>query len=152
MSLHDWPLLGTSRFIGLDNYRTLVHDTTFWNSLLFTTKYTLVVTPIIFVVAFVLALLVRQRLPGVGLFRTAFFLPSVVGFGAVSLLWLWMFNDQVGVFDGILQGLGLIQTPIEWLTSSIRQRESTGLDVWQACATSPCRCCVVRSPWRLLCP
>jgi multiple sugar transport system permease protein len=117
MSLHDWPLLGTSRFIGLDNYRTLVHDTTFWNSLLFTTKYTLVVTPIIFVVAFVLALLVRQRLPGVGLFRTAFFLPSVVGFGAVSLLWLWMFNDQVGVFDGILQGLGLIQTPIEWLAS-----------------------------------
>ncbi|MDB5059050.1 MAG: sugar transporter permease [Chloroflexi bacterium] len=117
MSLHDWPLLGTSRFIGLDNYRTLVHDTTFWSSLLFTTKYTLVVTPIIFVVAFVLALLVRQRLPGVGLFRTAFFLPSVVGFGAVSLLWLWMFNDQVGVFDGILQGLGLIQTPIEWLAS-----------------------------------
>lgn len=115
MSLHNWPLLGTSHFIGLDNYRALAGDSMFWGSLAFTTKYTLVVTPIIFVIAFGLALLVRHRVPGVGLFRTAYFLPAVVGFGTASLLWVWMFNDQVGVFDGILQGLGLIHTPIEWL-------------------------------------
>ena len=115
MSLHNWPLLGTPHFIGLDNYRALAVDSMFWSSLAFTTKYTLVVTPIIFVVAFGLALLVRHRVPGVGLFRTAYFLPAVVGFGTASLLWVWMFNDQVGVFDGILQGLGLIHAPIEWL-------------------------------------
>jgi len=115
MSLHNWPLLGTPHFIGLDNYRALATDSMFWSSLAFTTKYTLVVTPIIFVVAFGLALLVRHRVPGVGLFRTAYFLPAVIGFGTASLLWVWMFNDQVGVFDGILQGLGLIHTPIEWL-------------------------------------
>jgi len=117
MSLHNWPLLGTPRFIGLDNYRALATDGMFWGSLAFTTKYTLVVTPVIFVVAFGLALLVRQRVPGVGLFRTAYFLPAVVGFGTASLLWVWMFNDQVGVFDGILQGLGLIHEPIEWLAN-----------------------------------
>ncbi len=117
MSLHNWPLLGTPRFIGLDNYRALATDGMFWSSLAFTTKYTLVVTPVIFVVAFGLALLVRQRVPGVGLFRTAYFLPAVVGFGTASLLWVWMFNDQVGVFDGILQGLGLIHEPIEWLAN-----------------------------------
>ncbi len=115
MSLHNWPLLGTPHFIGLDNYRALAADSMFWGSLAFTTKYTLVVTPIIFVVAFGLALLVHHRVPGVGLFRTAYFLPAVVGFGTASLLWVWMFNDQVGVFNGILQGLGLIHTPIEWL-------------------------------------
>lgn len=117
MSLHNWPLLGTPRFIGLDNYRALATDGMFWGSLAFTTKYTLVVTPVIFVAAFGLALLVRQRVPGVGLFRTAYFLPAVVGFGTASLLWVWMFNDQVGVFDGILQGLGLIHEPIEWLAN-----------------------------------
>lgn len=122
MSLHNWPLLGARRFIGLDNYRTLAGDGMFWQSLIFTTEYTLLVTPIIFVVGFGLALLVRGRLPGMGLFRTAFFLPAVVGFGAASLLWVWMLNDQVGVFDSVLHGLGLIHDPIEWLadpTSSL---------------------------------
>lgn len=118
MSLNDWPLLGSPHFIGLGNYRTLTADSTFWQSLGFTSKYTIVVTPAIFLVAFGLALLVRQKVPGVGLFRTAYFLPVVIGLGTASLLWVWMFNDQVGVFDGILQGLGLTKEPVEWLADS----------------------------------
>jgi len=115
MSLHNWPLLGDRHFIGLGNYRTLASDTTFWNSLIFTIKYTVVITPIIVVIAFGLALLVRQHLPGVGLFRTAYFLPVVIGLATASILWIYMFNDQTGVFDGILQGLGIIKAPVEWL-------------------------------------
>jgi multiple sugar transport system permease protein len=119
MSLTDWPLLGSPRFIGLGNYRTLTSDSTFWQSLGFTAKYTVVVTPAIFLMAFGLALLVRQKVPGVGLFRTAYFLPVVIGLGTASLLWVWMFNDQVGVFDGILQGLGLVKDPVEFLADPI---------------------------------
>ncbi len=115
MSLHNWPLLGDRRFIGLGNYHTLLSDTMFWNSLVFTVKYTVVITPIIVVVAFGLALLVRQHVPGVGIFRTAYFLPVVIGLSTASIMWIYMFNDQSGVFDGILQGLGLIKSPIEWL-------------------------------------
>jgi multiple sugar transport system permease protein len=62
---------------------------------------------------------VRQKVPGVGLFRTAYFLPVVIGLGTASLLWVWMFNDQVGVFDGILQGLGLVKDPVEFLADPI---------------------------------
>ena len=69
MSLHDWPLLGKSSFIGFENYISLASDTTFWNSLWFTTKYTLVVTPVIFLLAFGLALLVQSRRRMVGWFR-----------------------------------------------------------------------------------
>ena len=58
MSLHDWPLLGIPEFLGLDNYADLVADKQFWASLWFTTKYTLLVTPPIFILAFILALLV----------------------------------------------------------------------------------------------
>jgi len=116
MSLHNWPLLGDRHFIGLGNYHTLMSDTMFWNSLIFTVKYTVVITPIIVLVAFGLALLVRQRIPGVAIFRTAYFLPVVIGLSTASIIWIFMFNDQTGVFDGILQGLGLIKAPIEWLS------------------------------------
>jgi multiple sugar transport system permease protein len=119
MSLQDWPLLGSSHFIGLQNYRTMASDSMFWQSLGFTTKYTVIVTPCIFLVGFSLALLVRQSRRGVGLFRTAYFLPVVIGLATTSYLWSWLYNDQVGVFDGMLQGLGIIGQPIQWLADPI---------------------------------
>ena len=117
MSLNNWPLLGTPRFIGLGNYQHLVTDTVFLNSLLFTTKYTILITPIIFLIAFGLALLVRQSIPGVGLFRTAYFVPVIIGLSTASYIWIWMFNNQVGIFDGILHLFGI--PPIVWLSTGI---------------------------------
>ena len=115
MSLNNWPLLGTPRFIGLGNYQHLVTDTVFLNALLFTTKYTIFITPIVFLVAFGLALLVRQSIVGVGIFRTAFFVPVIIGLSTASYIWIWMFNNQVGIFDGILSFFGI--PPIIWLST-----------------------------------
>jgi multiple sugar transport system permease protein len=115
MSLHDWPLLGNHEFIGLENYATLLADKQFWASLWFTTRYTLLITPIIFIIAFGLALLVNLPLRGVGIFRTIYFLPVVIGLGTSSLLWVWLLHDRVGAVDAILMGLGLINRPILWL-------------------------------------
>jgi multiple sugar transport system permease protein len=115
MSLHNWPLIGERSFSGLDNYIKLTADKQFWNSLWFTTKYTLLVTPAIFILAFILALLVNIPLRAIGIFRTAYFLPVVIGLGTSSLLWVWMLNDRVGVFNGILLSLDLIGKPIVWL-------------------------------------
>ena len=115
MSLHDWPLLGAHSFIGLDNYVQMLSDRQFWASLGFTTKYTLLVTPPIFILAFILAMLVNLPLRGVGFFRTAYFLPYVIGLGTSSLLWVWLLNGRVGPFNAILQSSGLIQKPVVWL-------------------------------------
>jgi multiple sugar transport system permease protein len=115
MSLNNWPLLGIPRFIGLANYQRIATDKLFLNSLVFTTKYTIIITPIIFLVAFGLALLVRQSLPGVGLFRTAYFLPVIIGLSTASYIWIWMFNNQVGILDGIVRLLG--HAPILWLST-----------------------------------
>ena len=115
MSLHDWPLLGAHSFIGLDNYVQMLSDRQFWASLGFTTKYTLMVTPPIFILAFILAMLVNLPLRGVGFFRTAYFLPYVIGLGTSSLLWVWLLNGRVGPFNAILQSFGLIQKPVVWL-------------------------------------
>ena len=118
ISLHNWPLIGASHFIGLKNYTDLVSDTIFWSSLAFTAKYTLIITPIIFLLAFGLALLVKEPVSGVNLFRTAYFMPVVIGLNTASLIWVWMFNDQVGIFDSILMQLHIIHDPIIWLASS----------------------------------
>lgn len=112
MSLHNWPLLGQHKFIGLDNYATLVQDKQFWSSLGFTTQYTLLVTPTIFILAFILALLVNLPLHGVGIFRTAYFIPVVIGLGTSSLLWVWLLNDRVGIINAILRDVNLIDKPI----------------------------------------
>ncbi len=115
MSLHDWPLLGERSYIGLENYTQLTADKQFWDSLGFTTRYTLLITPVIFILAFILALLVNLPLHGVGFFRTAYFLPVVIGLGTSSLLWVWLLNDRVGLFDAVLLSLGLMDRPIVWL-------------------------------------
>ncbi|NUP40366.1 MAG: sugar ABC transporter permease [Nonomuraea sp.] len=118
MSLHDWPLLGEPTFIGLDNYGRVLTDGTFRDSLLFTAKYTVLVTIAIFAVAFGLALLVNRARPGVGLFRTAFFLPTVVGLGAASLLWSWLYNPRFGYLPDLVVRLGLADSPPQWMLSS----------------------------------
>lgn len=115
MSLHKWPLFGDIEFVGVRNYLKLGADTQFWKSLWFTTEYTLTVTPLIVGTAFGLALLVKDSYRGVGLFRTAFFLPVVIGFAASSLLWVWMLNDQLGIVNTVLLDLGLIDEPVVWL-------------------------------------
>lgn len=115
MSLHNWPLLGRATFLGLQNYLDLANDRQFWASLWFTTQYTLLVTPPIFILAFLLALLVNTALRGIGVFRTIYFIPVVIGLGTSSLLWVWLLNDRVGVINGILLDLNLIQRPIIWL-------------------------------------
>jgi len=115
MSLHKWPLFGDIEFVGLRNYGKLVTDGQFWKSLWFTTEYTLTVTPLIVGTAFGLALLVKDSYRNVGLFRTAYFLPVVIGFAASSLLWVWMLNDQLGIVNRLLLDLGIIDQPVVWL-------------------------------------
>ncbi len=117
ISLHNWPLFGKTRFIGLGNYVTLFRDPQFWRALRFTTAYALLVTPPIFLLGFAMALLVNRGLRGIGLFRTAFFLPNVISFGAACLLWYYMLNDQIGIINAALRRIGLLTGSMIWLAN-----------------------------------
>ncbi|MDH0910526.1 sugar ABC transporter permease [Rhizobium pusense] len=108
MSFYHWPLLGRRKFIGIENYVELLGDNQLWHSLGFTLLYTVLVTVAILAVAFPLALLVDRPLKSAGFFRTVFFMPVVIGFGAASTLWMWLLNPDSGVFSRLLQGLGLV--------------------------------------------
>lgn len=115
MSFFEWPLLGTKIFVGLENYKELLMDGQFRVSLLFTLKYTLFVTPALFVVAFVLALLIDGKFKGVTLFRTIFFSPVVISMTSCSLIWLWIYNDLYGILNYILLRFHMIEEPVLWM-------------------------------------
>jgi multiple sugar transport system permease protein len=115
MSFYRWPVLGEKEYLGLQNYTNLMGDSQFISSLTFTVTYTLWVTPAIFLVAFVLALLVNQRLHGTTLFRSVYFLPVVMSLVAASLIWLWIYHDLFGLMNYVLLELGIIRNPIVWM-------------------------------------
>lgn len=84
---------------------------------LFTVKYTIVLTPILMFLGFALALLTADNTPLKRLTRTVVFLPVVIGLSSSSLLWFWLFDEQVGLFNKLLVDLHLIARPIVWLAS-----------------------------------
>ncbi len=108
MSFHDWPLFGEHTYIGFNNYSDLGSDRQYLKSLNFTFRYTLLVTPPIFILGFILASLVRHSIKFIGIFRTIFFMPVVIGLGVSSLLWVWLLDDRVGIFNKILLDLNLV--------------------------------------------
>ncbi|MEU6408393.1 sugar ABC transporter permease [Microbispora sp. NPDC046933] len=117
MSLHRWPLLGAPTFNAPANYAKIADDPLFPDAVVFTLKYTAIITVLLSALALGLALLVQERRPGVGFFRTAFFLPGAVGFAAAALLFYGMLNNDVGPF-GFL-GVKWTGTPNMALTSTI---------------------------------
>ncbi|MBP2325970.1 multiple sugar transport system permease protein [Kibdelosporangium banguiense] len=115
MSLNEWPLLGDPTFAGADNYAAIAEDELFADAIWFTVKYTIITTVVLFAVAFGLALLVQHSRPGVGLMRTAYFLPAAVGLAAASLLWFALYSNDVGPLSDVLMWLGIVDKPVQWL-------------------------------------
>lgn len=115
MSLNEWPLLGEPTFTGTDNYTAIADDELFTSAIWFTVKYTVITTVVLFVIAFGMALLVQHSRPGVGLMRTAYFLPAAVGLAAASLLWFALYSNDVGPLSDVLIWLGVVDQPVQWL-------------------------------------
>ena len=102
-----WDLLTAPRWIGPDNFARLGRDPLFWQSLKVTTIYTVAYVPAELIGGLALALLVNQRVRGVGIFRTVFYLPSVLAGVAYVVLWMWIFNPQGGLLNTLLGYVGI---------------------------------------------
>jgi ABC-type sugar transport system permease subunit len=117
-------------FTGVDNYAELLTDGDFGNALLVTGRYVLQVLPITVVLALLLALLVNRPFRGVGLFRTALYVPHIVSLTAVSIVWLWMYS-QTGLFNEILGWFGAPGQ--SWLLSSDSALNAvSAMRIWKA--------------------
>ncbi len=117
-SLTDRSLLGGGRFVAVENYLRIWRDASFWRALQFTAVYTLVLTPILMGLGFGLALLTVDNTPLKRLTRTVVFLPVIIGLSSSSLLWFWLLDEQVGLFNRLLVDLHLIKEPIVWFVTA----------------------------------
>ncbi|MCY4039977.1 MAG: sugar ABC transporter permease [Gammaproteobacteria bacterium] len=114
ISFSEYNMIEAPRFVGLEQYRRLVSDPFFWNALLNSLLYLLVVVPILTFAPIFLAVLVNRRLPGIAVFRAIYYLPVVTSLVVTGLMWKWVYEEN-GVLNFILQKLGILDDPIAWL-------------------------------------
>jgi len=115
MSLTNWPLIGSYRFIGFDNYVAVAKDPVFWKSVGYTVLYTAIVTLPILVLGYVLAVVVRSNRRGSTFFRTVFFLPYVIGLTTLSFILILEAQPGSGAVNIILKALGITDGTTAWL-------------------------------------
>lgn len=107
-SFTDWRAFQTDRsFIGLDNYRTLWNDNVFRETVLNTAKYTLMYLPLNLIIGLLLAMAVEASGRFRGLFRTIYFVPVVASAIATALMWKWLYQPSLGLFNQLLDIVGL---------------------------------------------
>ena len=114
LSFTDESLLGGGSWIGLENYTEAFSDRSFWRAFWFTLRYTLFITPVLMGLGFGLALLTLHNSPMTRLTRAVVFIPVVIGLASSSLLWLWLFNQQVGLVNDALVRVGVLDEPMVW--------------------------------------
>jgi len=112
-SFTDYDIIRPPVWVGLDNFIKVFGDETFWLALLHSFIY-LAATPIIITLSIGLAIVVNRKLRGIHIFRALYFVPAVSGSIAIGLSWRWLF-DRNGFINGVLQSVGIIHTPIQWL-------------------------------------
>jgi multiple sugar transport system permease protein len=131
MSANRWRILGSPTFNFPDNFTKIPDNQLFLDSVTFTLKYTVITTVLLSGIALALALSVQSSRPGVGLFRTAYFLPGVVGFAAASVLF-YAFYTQSGPLDDLLINLGITDEPVNWLgTPNAALFSTIGMVIWR---------------------
>jgi len=108
ISFLHWDLLTPPVWKGVDNYSfMLTQDRIFWKSLGNTIYYTVFGVPIQLSFALSLALLLNQKVRGIAVFRTIFYLPSVTSGVAVAVLWTWLLHPDLGIVNEFLRAVGL---------------------------------------------
>jgi multiple sugar transport system permease protein len=116
LSFTSYDLLQSPQWVGLANFSHLLHDARVWNSLKVTTLFAFISVPVNMLFGLGLALLLNQRIRGLGIWRTVFYLPAVVPAAAMGLLWRWLLDGQYGLLNYLLEeGLGI--TGPNWLSS-----------------------------------
>ncbi len=108
LTLFDTDLLTGSRYVGLRNFTKLSQDRLFLKSLTVTGSYVLLAAPLQVAAALAIALLLNtKKIVGVGVWRTLYYMPSIVSGIAVSLLWMWILNPDFGLLNYLLGLIGI---------------------------------------------
>ena len=115
LAFTDYSLIRETRFVGLANFRYIFNNEMFVTGLQNSVVFLLMV-PFVQVGAMLLAVLVNNRLPGIRLFRAAFYVPVVTTVSVVGIMWGFMFHEQ-GALNYVMMTLRLVNAPVGWLSN-----------------------------------
>lgn len=113
LTFYDWNMISRPVFIGLGNFQRIFRDSLLHQSIKVTVTFSLLSVPTSLVLSFLIALLMNTRVRGISLFRTIYFLPSIVPSVANAVLWSFVFNAEFGLLNALLDLIGLPK--VMWL-------------------------------------
>ena len=112
LGMTEYDNINQPEFIGAENYRRMLHDDTFRKSVGVTLKYTAILVPMKLIVSLLTALLLNLEVRGIGIYRTAFYIPSILGANlAVVIMWQYLFTSG-GLVNQFLELIGA--SPVGW--------------------------------------
>ncbi|MEU3724099.1 sugar ABC transporter permease [Streptomyces sp. NPDC031705] len=117
LSFTDARILRGGSFVGFDNYTRALGDPDFWTAAGNSVLYLLVVVPCLVLLPLALAVLVREEVPGIGFFRSAFYTPVIASAVVVGLIWQWVLRSD-GLVNTVFRAIGVISEPVPFLTDS----------------------------------
>ena len=133
-SFTDYSVFTAPKWIGLENYKELFGDKLIWKSLLNTAYITVIGLPLTLAASLGLALLLHQKVKGLPIFRTMFYLPTVVPIVASAMLFMWVLNPEYGILNVALHAIG-IEGPA-WLSDPRFTKLSLiMMDMWRCGGT-----------------
>lgn len=115
ISFTKWNVRTPPEFLGLANYQEMFASDTFWLVLGNTLLFAIVYVPSVIILALVMALLVNQKLRGIGVYRGLFFMPYITSMVAVAMVWNWIFSTRFGILNNVLRDL-FGTSNVSWLT------------------------------------
>jgi ABC-type sugar transport system permease subunit/ABC-type glycerol-3-phosphate transport system substrate-binding protein len=107
ISFCDYDILNPARFVGLANYRWMFTQDALFSKAIWNTSFMIIGIPLGMALSLAIAMLLNLKVRGVAVWRTFFFLPSIVPAVASSILWIWIFNPNVGLLNNVLAAFGI---------------------------------------------
>jgi len=115
LAFTNYSVIGETKFVGLDNFKTAFADDDFIVSIKNSLLY-MIIVPFIQILAILMAILVNRKITGIKFFRTAYYIPVVTSMVAVAIIWGWLMSEN-GVINYILISLGLMDEKLSWLAN-----------------------------------
>ncbi len=132
LALLQWDGIEPAKFVGLQNFQRMLEDEVISLALWNNVKYAVGTVVGKTVLALFLALLLNQALRGRTVYRTALFMPVVMSFVVVGILWTWLYNTQFGLVNTLLRGMGLEALIADWLGDTrIALWSLVIVDIWK---------------------
>jgi trehalose/maltose transport system permease protein len=124
--------LEPTKWVGLENYRELWHDSIFRHSVWVTVKFTLITVAFEFVLGLIIALVVNSHFRGRGLMRAIMLVPWAIPTVVAARIWQWMLDDVFGVVNDLLMKLHIISHPHAWISDPATSLASVcAVDIWK---------------------